>query len=72
MRIGHEVAQARGEEARRLAHADAAPGQHARQHVGKAVRLRDRGPRSRRAGVAAVDPGAAEDGLVDAEKRARR
>ena len=57
---------------RRLAHADPAPGQHARQHVGKGVRLRDRGGRHRARGRAAVNPGAAEDGLVDAEKRARR
>ncbi len=71
MRIGHEVAQARFEEARRRLHGDAAPGEHPRQNVRHAVRLRDRRGDDGTRRVAALVPGAAENGARDVEERPR-
>jgi hypothetical protein len=70
-RIGHEVAQTRREEGGRLLHGHAAPREHPRQHVGHAVRLRDRRGDHRSRGVAALVPGAAEDGSRHAEQGTR-
>ena len=52
-------------------HADAAPGEHPRQNVRHAVRLRDRRGDDGTRRVAALVPGAAEDGARDAEERPR-
>jgi hypothetical protein len=56
VRVRHEVAEARLEERRHVLHGDAAPGEDAREHVGKAVRLRDRKRDPSAAIVAAVEP----------------
>jgi hypothetical protein len=67
VRIRHEVAQLRGKEALHLVHADAAPGENAREHVRHPVRLGDR-RRDRRAGIiAAIEPGPAKGRAADAE-----
>ena len=72
MRIGHQVAHRRIEIALDLVHLDPAAGKDARQQFGRAVTLRD-GERPRGGAlVQAVAPGAAADGLLDAEEQARR
>ena len=69
--VGEQVAQAGAEEGGDVAQGDAAAGEHAAERVGQAVGLGDRGGDRLLARIAAIDPGAAERGAGDPEKRAR-
>ena len=52
--------------------ADAPPGENAGEHVGKAMGLRDGESDRALGGIAALDPGAAEGGIGDAQEGLRQ